>query len=170
MKRVQTDEKIWAERLDLPGVPNLHRVSKDLYRGAQPNAEGMRQLEKMGIKTVFSLRFILSDHSKIKGTGLNYEHIHMTTLYAKTSDIIRFLKIVTDPNQTPVFVHCQHGIDRTGTMCAVYRIVVQSWSKEEAIEEMTQGNFAHRRVCTNLVNFIHKLNVDQTKERANINK
>lgn len=169
MNKEQTGEKIWAERLDLPGVPNLHRISKDLYRGAQPNAEGMKQLEKLGIKTVFNLRFIISDRRKIKGTGLDYEHIRMTTLYAKTSDVVRFLKVVTDPKQTPVYVHCRYGIDRTGTMCAAYRIVVQGWSKEEAIEEMTQGNFAHREVCPNLVNYIHKLNVDRTKERANIN-
>ena len=46
----------WAERIELPGLPNLHKVSDDLYRGAQPTAEGMRQLKKIGIKTVVNLR------------------------------------------------------------------------------------------------------------------
>ena len=161
VKMVQTFEKKWAERLELPGVPNLYKVSEDLYRGAQPSAEGLKQLEALGIKTVVSLRFILSDRSKIKGTRLDYEHIHMTTLFANTSDVVRFLNIVTDSNRTPVFVHCQKGIDRTGTMCAVYRIVVQGWSKEEAIEEMTKGSFAHRKVSPNLVNYIRKLDIDK---------
>jgi protein tyrosine phosphatase (PTP) superfamily phosphohydrolase (DUF442 family) len=161
MEMAQTVEKKWAERLDLPGVPNLYKVSEDLYRGAQPSAEGMRQLETLGIKTVVNLRFILSDRGKLKGTGLDYEHINMTTLHVRTTDVVRFLKIVTDRNRTPVFVHCHHGIDRTGTMCAVYRIIVQKWSKDEAIEEMTKGSFAFRNVYKNLVNDIRKLDVDR---------
>lgn len=161
METARNNEKKWAERLDLSGVPNLYKVSENLYRGAQPSAEGMRQLETLGIKTVVNLRFILSDRGKIKGTGLDYEHINMTTLYVKTSDVVRFLKIVTDRTRAPVFVHCHYGIDRAGTMCAIYRILVQGWSKDEAIEEMTKGSFAFRSVQKNLVNYIHKLDVDR---------
>ena len=161
MEMAQTVEKKWAERLDLPGVPNLYKVSEDLYRGAQPSAEGMRQLETLGIKTVVNLRFILSDRGKLKGTGLDYEHINMTTLHVRTKDVVRFLKIVTDRDRAPVFVHCRHGIDRTGTLCAVYRIIVQKWSKDEAIEEMTKGSFAFRNVYKNLVNYIRGLDVDR---------
>ncbi len=70
----------WAQRIELPGTPNLHKVSEELYRGAQPSAEGMRHLEKLGVKTVVNLRFVLSDRDKIKGTGLDYEHINTTTI------------------------------------------------------------------------------------------
>ena len=55
-KLEQASGRKWAERLELPGVPNLHRVSENLYRGAQPGAEGMKQLEKLGVKTVVNLR------------------------------------------------------------------------------------------------------------------
>ena len=34
---------------NLPGVPNFHKVSEDLYRGAQPTQEGFRELVKLGI-------------------------------------------------------------------------------------------------------------------------
>ena len=161
MDILRNNEKKWAEHLELSGVPNCYKVSEGLYRGAQPSAEGMRQLEKLGIKTVVNLRFIFSDRGKIKGTELDYKHINMTTLYVKTSDVIRFLKIVTDRERMPVFVHCHYGIDRAGTMCAIYRIVIQGWSKEEAIEEMTKGGFAYRNVHRNLVNYIRKLDVDK---------
>jgi protein tyrosine phosphatase (PTP) superfamily phosphohydrolase (DUF442 family) len=154
-------ERKWAEPIELPGVPNLYKVSDDLYRGAQPSVEGMRQLEKLGIKTIVNLRFIFSDRGKIKDTGLDYEHIHMTTLYVKNTNVARFLKIVTDHHRTPVFVHCHYGIDRTGIMCAIYRIVVQGWSKDEAIEEMTENDFAFRRVQKNLVDYVHKLDINK---------
>jgi len=170
VKMEGTVDKKWAERLELPGVPNLHKVSEDLYRGAQPSAEGMRQLEKLGIKTVVNLRFILSDRGKIRGTALEYEHIHTTTLYAENRDVVRFLRIVTDTNRTPVFVHCQRGVERTGMMCAIYRIIVQGWSKDEAIEEMTKGSFAFRSVSKNLVNYIRKLDINEIKHCTGLNE
>ena len=43
---------------------------------------------------------------------------------------------MADPAKRPVFVHCKHGADRTGTMVAFYRILFEGWSKDEAIREM----------------------------------
>ena len=43
----------------------------------------------------------------------------------KRKDVVRFLKIVTDPESGSVLVHCLHGADRTGTMCALYRVAVE---------------------------------------------
>jgi protein tyrosine phosphatase (PTP) superfamily phosphohydrolase (DUF442 family) len=162
----QAASQKWAQPVELPGVPNLHKVCDELYRGAQPTAEGMKQLEKLGIKTVVNLRFLLSDRDELEGTALAYEHIHMTTFHAQTKDVVRFLQIVTDSSRTPVFVHCQHGADRTGTVCAVYRIAAQGWSKDEAIEEMTKGGFGHHAVWKNLVDFIHTLDIEQIKHAA----
>lgn len=164
----QTTNNKWAKSLELPGVPNLHKVSDDLYRGAQPSNEGMKQLEKLGIKTIINLRSAHSDRDEIKNTGLSYHHIHMTTWNPEKEDIVKFLKIVTDSNNTPVFVHCQYGSDRTGTMCAIYRIVVEGWNKSEAIEEMTKGGFGFHSIWKNLVDYIQNLNIDEIKNTASL--
>ncbi len=163
--------KKWAERIELPGLPNLHKVSDDLYRGAQPSAEGMRQLEKIGIKTVVNLRSSHSDRDELQGTGLAYEHIEMTAWgKPENEDVLRFLQIVSDSNSLPVFVHCQHGADRTGTVCAVYRIAVQGWNKDEAIEEMTKGGFGFHSIWQNLPDYVRNLNVQNIKQEAGINQ
>jgi tyrosine-protein phosphatase SIW14 len=159
----------WAKHIELPGLPNFHKVSDDLYRGAQPTAEGMKQLEKMGIKTVINLRTVHSDRDEMKDTGLSYEHIIMSTWNVENKDVVRFLQIVTDPNRTPVFVHCQYGADRTGTMCAIYRIVIQGWSKEEAIEEMTKSGFGYHSIWQNLPNYVRNINVQEIKQEASSN-
>jgi len=156
----------WAKRIELPGLPNLHKVSDDLYRGAQPTAEGMKQLEKLGVKTVVNLRSMHSDRDEIKGTALAYKHINMTPLNTEDKDVVRFLRIVTDSSRTPVFVHCQHGADRTGTMCAIYRIAVQGWGKDEAIEEMTKGGFGFHSIWQNLPDYVRKLDVNQIKHAS----
>ena len=158
----------WAERIELPGLPNLHKVSDDLYRGAQPTAEGMKQLKKLGIKTVVNLRSLHLDRDEIKDAGLAYEHINMTTWNTEDKDVIRFLQIAIDSNRTPVFVHCQHGADRTGTMCAIYRITIQGWSKNEAVEEMTKDGFGFHSIWQNLPDYINKVNIVEIKQSASL--
>jgi protein tyrosine/serine phosphatase len=162
-------EKEWAQRLEVPGVVNLHKVSEELYRGAQPTKEGMLQLKELGIKTIVNLRSFHSDRGEIGDTGLSYEHIYMKTWHAEDEEVVRFLKIVTDGDRTPAFVHCQRGADRTGTMCAIYRVAVQGWSKDEAIEEMTKGGFGFYSGWKNLINHIRELDIEKVKSKAGLN-
>ena len=66
----------WAIPIrDQPGLPNLHKVSETLYRGAQPEEEGFETLKTMGIKTVINLRTLHSDRKECDAAGLNYVHI-----------------------------------------------------------------------------------------------
>ena len=48
----------------------------------------------------------------------------MKPWHAEDEDVVAFLKIASNTNNLPVFVHCQRGADRTGMMCAMYRIVL----------------------------------------------
>ena len=161
-------EKTWAVPLELAGVPNFHKVSNDLYRGGQPTAEGFRQLKNFGVKTIINLRSLHSDRDEIANTGLAYERINMKPWHPEDEEVVRFLRIATDTNCVPVFVHCQYGADRTGTMCAIYRIVVQGWDKDKAIEEMTEGGFGFHSTWKNLNNYIRNLDVNDIKRRAEL--
>jgi protein tyrosine/serine phosphatase len=158
--------RTWAVRIEKPGLPNLCRVSDDLYRGAQPTAEGFRQLKAMGVRTVINLRSLYNDRERIAGTGLGYEEIPMVPWHAENEDVVRFLRLVADRSRAPFFVHCYYGADRTGMLCAVYRIVIQGWTKDEAIAEMTQGGFGFHAIWENLVDYLRKLDVEKLKRRA----
>jgi len=158
----------WAVRLARPGVSNLYRVSEGLYRGAQPTAEGVRQLKAMGIKTVVNLRELHSDREEIGDTPLAQEQIGMTPWDPDDDEVVRFLRIATDEARTPVFVHCQRGSDRTGFMCAVYRMVVEDWSRDEAIAEMTQGGFGYAGLWQSLVDYLREADLDQLRRRAGL--
>jgi len=158
----------WAKLIQMEGGPNLHKVSDTLYRSAQPSAEGMKNLKAMGIETIVNLRSFHSDRDEIGDTGLAYEHIHMKAWHAEEEDAVKFLQIVTNPKRWPVLVHCQHGADRTGTMCALYRVTVQGWSKEEALKEMTQGGFGFHGIWENLIQWINGLDIETIKKRAGI--
>jgi len=158
----------WAQPIRMRGVPNLHKVSDNLYRSAQPTAEGMRNLKKMGVETIVSLRSFHTDRDEIGNTGLAYEHIYMKAWHPEEEDIVRFLQIVTRPQKGPVLVHCQHGADRTGAMCAVYRVAIQGWTKEEAVKEMTEGGFGFHGVWANIAPWINKLDIGEIKRQAGI--
>ena len=158
----------WATAIEKPGLPNLHRVTDDLYRAAQPSAEGMRQLKEMGVRTVVNLRSFHSDRDEIGDTGLAYEHIYMKTWHPEDEEVVRFLQIVTDRSRTPVLVHCQYGADRTGTMCAIYRMAVCGWTADEAVKEMTEGGFGFHGIHRNLVRYVRELNIDEVKRAAGV--
>lgn len=156
----------WAQPVALAGAPNLHMVTATLFRSAQPTAAGMKNLKKLGVKTVVSLRAFHSDRSDTDQAGLGYEHLYMKTWHPEEEDVVRFLKIATDPARAPVLVHCQHGADRTGTMAAIYRVVVQGWTKQAAIEEMTGGGFGYHTVWKNLPPWIEKLDIAALKAKV----
>ena len=158
----------WATPLKLEGVPNFHKVSDSLYRSAQPTAQGMQNLKKKGIETIVNLRSFHSDRDEIGNTGLGYEHIYVKAWHPERKEIVRFLQLVTNEKKTPVLVHCQHGADRTGTMCAVYRIAIQGWTKKEAIREMREGDFNFHEVWKNLPAWIMELDIKAIRKDAGI--
>jgi protein tyrosine/serine phosphatase len=158
----------WAVALDEPGLPNLHRVATGLMRGAQPTAEGVHRLEQLGIKTVISLRAFHDDDDQIAGTALAHERISFKSWHPEDEDVVRFLRLVTDPARQPVFVHCQHGADRTGMMCAIYRMVVQGWSADEAAREMVEGGYGFHAVWKDLVEYVRKVDVVRLRREAGI--
>ncbi len=159
---------LWAVPLDVAGLPNLHKVTDSLYRGAQPTADGFRNLEEMGVKTVLNLRALNSDRDLLAGSNLAYEDISFKTWHPEDEDVVKFLKIVTDPLKAPVFVHCQHGADRTGMMLAVYRVVIEGWSKDDAIEEMTKGGYGYHSIWKEIIEYVRELDVDKIKREAGL--
>ncbi len=157
-----------AEIIKRAGFPNFHRVSKRLYRGAQPKRKGMWELKKMGVKSVLNLRSLHPDKELLKGTGLKYYRLRMKAWHAEEEDVVAFLKIVNKQKNTPLFVHCEYGADRTGMLVAFYRIIFCGWSKEKAIQEMTQGGFDYHIIWSNLVTYIRKADIETIKEKAGI--
>ena len=158
----------WARPLEMPGISNFFQVTTNLYRGAQPTMEGMAHLRAMGIRTVINLRAVHSDRDEVAGTGLNGVRFETKPWHAEEEDVIGFLKAVTDTNNLPVFVHCQRGADRTGLMCAMYRIVVCGWTKPEAIDEMKNGGFDFNPAWPGLVTFVEKADIAGIKRRAGL--
>jgi len=131
---------------DAPGVDYAAEVTPGLLRGSQPTAATIAWLKQRGVRTVINLRqFRYRDEGKlVRAAGMHYEHIPLAASDAPSDEAVaRFLALVTDPALQPVYVHCAQGVDRTGTLMAIYRMEVESWSNADAYAEMKAFG-AHR--------------------------
>jgi len=122
-------------RVEVPGVPNFAAVSPDLMRGAQPTAEGFRALRERGVRTIVSLRASHADEEMMSGLGLRHYRLRTRQWRPETEDVVKAMKVILAPESQPVFVHCQAGKDRTGLVVAVYRVLVDGWTVDDAIAE-----------------------------------
>ncbi len=161
----ETRPKHWAQPVALAGVRNLYRVADGLYRSGQPTISGMRALEALGVRTVINLRLIDPNAAKRTGSNLDYVRLPMVAWLPREADIANFLRIVTDADRRPVLVHCRVGADRTGMLAAAYRVMVQGWSRAEAIAEMTRGGFGFNPLWKTLVYRIERLDAHRLGEQ-----
>jgi protein tyrosine phosphatase (PTP) superfamily phosphohydrolase (DUF442 family) len=125
-------------------IDNFGMINEHYYRGAQPSAADYPDLAGLGIKTVIDLTSGGRDDEKglVEAAGMKFVRIPLTTT-DRPSDaaITQFLALVNDPANQPVYVHCQGGRHRTGTMTAIYRMTQDGWSPARAYEEMKQYRF-----------------------------
>jgi tyrosine-protein phosphatase SIW14 len=130
------------------GLANFHQVNEHIYRGGQPSAAGLEALHAMGVKTVLDLRSRSDGHGAseqrmLESQGITYVNIAMPALGAPTPESIsRALNLLLSDKAWPVFVHCQRGADRTGTVVACLRISNDCWTNGRALEEAERFGLA----------------------------
>ena len=147
----------------VPGVSNFAKVSDALWRGAQPSVDGFRNLEKMGAKTVVSFRHDHDDLALLKGTRLKYLRIPSYAFHPTEEHVLQFLKVIEDPANWPVYIHCAQGRDRTGYNTAAYRMVFQGWRADDAIQEMNSFHF--NKIWVGNPGFVKTLNPERLKAK-----
>jgi protein tyrosine/serine phosphatase len=125
-------------------INNFGQINKNYYRGAQPSESDMQDLKKMGVTTVIDLQKDGKDDEAdwVRKAGMQFFRIPMkSTVPATEEQTEHFLKLVNDPANWPVYVHCAGGRHRTGEMTAIYRITQNSWTADHAYEEMKQYGY-----------------------------
>jgi protein tyrosine/serine phosphatase len=131
------------------GIANFDQVNAHLWRGAQPDERGLETLKTLGVATIINLRMAddvlpfekslarLPRRSPAEADrpGLLYINVPLPGFSAPTAaDVARILALI-ETSPPPVFIHCEHGADRTGTIIACYRIRHDHWTAEQALAE-----------------------------------
>jgi tyrosine-protein phosphatase SIW14 len=138
-----------------------------LYRCGQLPAAGFREaFQRFGIRTVVNIREEdrdpllpddwLAQWRGRKGTqteaevcraaGVRYVQIDGGVIDCpeggRPAAVDAFLKVCDDPANHPILVHCKAGRDRTGLMCAIWRMEYEGRTKARAVAELKANGFA----------------------------
>lgn len=121
------------------GIGNFGWVNPALFRGAQPDEAGMANLARLGVRTIINLRrpsdVWPGEEAAARAHGIDYVNMPMHGLGAPTDAQVAQALSLINTSPSPVFVHCELGADRTGTIIACYRMQHDGWTAERAFAE-----------------------------------
>lgn len=120
----------------------IEKVSDGLYRGPSADNKRLQELKELGIKTIVNVRLNPQKDSQKTAAKMGIKWVNIPSgvfIAPREKEWDKFLSVVEDPANKPVYLTCTIGADRTGFYVALYRLAVQRWTKEQAIEEMKGG-------------------------------
>jgi len=123
----------------LPPIYNFMRESDQFCTGGQPRLEHLAMLKEQGVKTILNLRTpaehrAAEEEAKAKELGLKYINIPVVYRDPKEEQVTEFLKVLDDPANRPVFIHCTAAI-RVGAFWMIRRVLRDGWTVEAAEQE-----------------------------------
>ena len=139
---------IEAQRISVSGIHNAGKVTDSLYRGAQPAKKGFAELKKLGVTTIVNLRTgrqgSTAERKEVETLEMRYVNIPVGGWSPPSNaQVAQFLSLSKNADGQKIFVHCHFGDDRTGVMIATYRIALEHWTADQAVQEMRSFGFHH---------------------------
>lgn len=120
-------------------IVNFDKVDASLYRGGQPNMAAIEWLRGAGIKSIINLRMGSDvwegEREAAEACGIVYTNIPLSGICPPTPAQMEAVLAAIQNMPHPVFLHCQHGCDRTGTAVACYRIRIYGHKAKRALKE-----------------------------------
>ncbi len=116
-----------------------------LIRSPQPDADDLADLARSeGVRTVVNLRGAAPGEPWYEEERRGVEAIGARWVQHETSGrsapgerwVATTLALFEDEAAWPILVHCEGGVHRTGLVVALYRMAIQGWSAERAVEEL----------------------------------
>jgi tyrosine-protein phosphatase SIW14 len=137
-----SESPAFAEKTELSALSGVGKVNDFLYRGSQPNAEGVELLRKLGITVIVDLRgerqgTVRTERRRAAALGMRLVNIRASGWSPpKDEQLVQFFSLLQQRPQEKIYVHCWLGDDRTGVFLAAYRMAFERWTPERALQEM----------------------------------
>jgi protein tyrosine phosphatase (PTP) superfamily phosphohydrolase (DUF442 family) len=133
------------------GIRNFLRINDQICTGGQPTAEEFERLKADGVRAILNLRRpaeketplasgeripydAAAEAAEAQRLGLRYFNIPVDRDAPRDEQVEAFLKVVADPENRPLFIHCSTA-NRVGGFWMIRRVLVDGWTVEAAEEE-----------------------------------
>jgi len=143
-------------------ISNFSKVNDALYRGGRPKPADLSYLQSLNVRTVINLQggdlnnpryrafmkwwepgelanAIAAEMNVSESLGLRFFSKPLDAIDPVSDEddarIDEILAIMGNPAAQPVFVHCEHGVDRTGLIIALYEVKYMGMSPDDAYNE-----------------------------------
>ena len=155
----------WAKELN--HAENFYQISADVFRSEQPNANLASQIKEHQIDVVINLRNRDLDSTQLKDQNLKLIHIPINTWSINREDLLQVMFEIQQAKafEQKMLIHCYHGSDRTGASIAMYRIIFEDWSTQEALDEMKYGGYGFHPIWINIEKIFTPENIKWIREQ-----
>jgi protein tyrosine/serine phosphatase len=143
-------------------ISHFSKVNDFLYRGGRPKLADLRYLQSLNVRTVINLQggdlknpryrafmkwwepgeladAITAEKNLSESLGLLFFSKPLDAIDPVSDEddvrIDEILAIIGNAAAQPVFVHCEHGVDRTGLIIALYKVKYMGMSPDDAYNE-----------------------------------
>ena len=155
----------WAKELNR--AENFYQISADVFRSEQPDVNLVPQLKQNRIDVVINLRSSDLDSKQLKNQNLKLIHIPINTWSMSREDLLQVMFEIQQAKafEQKILIHCYHGSDRTGASIAMYRIIFEDWSTQNALDEMKYGGYGFHPIWINIEKIFTPENIKWIREQ-----
>lgn len=121
-------------------MSGVTHVSRNCFRGSRPR-------DLMNLRIDFRIDTIIDLETGIyelfdgvlpqfpPDYGMSYYHMPCSDIVPPNDLFVaKAIDLMADMNRR-TFIHCLSGVDRTGYVCALYRVIIDKWKTVDAIAE-----------------------------------
>lgn len=131
---------------------NFASVHKDIFRSSYPKPENFGYLKKLGLKTILTLvpePYPETHVAFMKENGIQHFQIGLPGnkepfVNIPKTRVTDALKVVLDPANHPILIHCNKGKHRTGCVVGCMRKLM-GWSMAITFDEYRRYSFPKSR-------------------------
>lgn len=121
-------------------VPRILCIDERFATGGQPTSDAFAKLASSGFRSVLNLRTASEgvdldrERELVEKAGMRYLSIPVVGSAPKPEQAAEFVKAAQEPENHPMLIHCGSA-NRVGGFWMIYRVLVQGWPEDKAIEE-----------------------------------
>ncbi len=134
------------------GATNFVKLDPNFASGGVTTPAAFASIKELGFKTVINLRTssepgadLEAEAKTVADAGLKYFGLPFSMTAPDLTSVDKFLDLVKDPDNQPVYIHCQSG-QRANAFWMIKRVLVDGWTSEKALAEADALKMTNQRL------------------------